>query len=497
MARKKISFPDYTWWRMDDPHNLMVITGLMTFDTPLEYERLKATMEHAVLRFRRFRQRLVQPDLPFKRPYWEDDSFFKLDSHLNQVQLPPPADQKDLQDLISALLSTELDTTRPLWEFYLVENYGKGSALIARMHHSLADGISLMQVLLSLTDTVPDRPASDQSPGSAQTEVQSPGRPTKTFRSAALNANNLSTQKLWDEGKMLIFNPSLIRYRASQVIELAATTGRVVLRWPDPPTVFKGSLGKEKRAAWSEPIELQDVKDIGKEFQSTVNDVLLTAVAGALGQYIDSRGGAAEDLSIRGFVPVNLRPVGLDDELGNKFGLVFLSLPIGIDDPVERLHRVKQNMDELKSSSEPIATYGIINLLGALPYQFEDFAANILDTKATAVMTNVPGVQTQLYLGGAPINTVMAWVPQARRIALGVSMLSYNGKVWLGIATDKGLVPDPEAIIAFFHTEFDEMRSRAQKSQAEQQTRLKPMISMLDEALHTLDELLADTDQKK
>jgi WS/DGAT/MGAT family acyltransferase len=292
---------------------------------------------------------------------------------------------------------------------------------------------------------------------------------------------------------MIIFNPSVVRYRARQIIDLSATAGRVVLRKPDPLTVFKGPLGIEKRAAWSEPIDLKEVKYIGKEFHSTVNDVLLTAVAGALGQYIDSRGDIANDLSIRGFIPVNLRPIELDEDLGNKFGLVFLSLPVGIDDPIERLHKVRQNMDELKSSYEPIATFGLINLLGALPTRVEEIAANILDTKGTTVMTNVPGVQTQLYFAGAPLNTLMAWVPQAGRIGLGVSILSYNGKVWLGVATDKGLVPDPEAIVAFFQAEFNEMKSRAQTARAVRENRLKPMHSMLDEAMQTLDGLLEET----
>lgn len=496
MERKKISNPDYAWWRLDEPYNLMMITGLMTFDAPLDYERLKATLEHSLLRFRRFRQRLVLPDLPFRRPYWVDDSFFNLDSHLIRTQLPSPADQKTLQDLISTLMSTALDTSRPLWEFYLVENYGQGSALIARLHHSLADGIALMQVMLSLTDFVPNPSAAAQSPQSSSSSKGASTGPVKTLKSAVLNTDNWSTQRLWDEGKMIIFNPSVVRYRTRQIIDLAATAGRVALRRPDPPTIFKGPLGIEKRAAWSKPVALEDVKFIGKEFHSTVNDVLIAAVAGALGQYIESRGSTAEDLTIRGFIPVNLRPLELDEELGNKFGLVFLSLPVGIADPVERLRQVKQNMDELKSSSEPIATYGIISLLGALPARVEEIAASILDTKGTTVMTNVPGIQTQLYLAGAPINTVMAWVPQAGRIALGVSMLSYNGKVWLGIATDKGRVPNPDTIIEFFHAEFDDLRSQAQKSQAGRENRLKPMFSMLDEALNTLDGLLADANQE-
>jgi hypothetical protein len=148
-------------------------------------------------------------------------------------------------------------------------------------------------------------------------------------------------------------------------------------------------------------------------------------------------------------------------------------------------------MNELKSSSEPIAAYGVITLLGAIPPWLEDAAVDFFDSKGTTVMTNVPGTQTQLYLAGAPIDTVMAWVPQTGRIALGVSILSYNGKVWLGIATDKGLVPDPETIIELFQAEFEEMMARAKDAPAERQKDLKALLAMLEEANQTLEELLA------
>jgi hypothetical protein len=132
MAQKKFSFTDYAWLRMDEPNNLMVITGLMTFDAPLDYERLRAKIEGSLLRFRRFRQRVAPPRPPFMRPYWEDDPDFDLDYHLVRAQLPAPGEQKDLQDFISHLMSSGLDYGHPLWKFYLIENYGVGSAFVAR-----------------------------------------------------------------------------------------------------------------------------------------------------------------------------------------------------------------------------------------------------------------------------------------------------------------------------------------------------------------------------
>jgi NRPS condensation-like uncharacterized protein len=144
---------------MDSPANWMIITSLMTFDTPLDIERLKETLQTSVVsRYSRFRQRLVWPELQFRRPVWEDDPEFDLDDHIVSVILKPPADQAALQDFISDLMGQPLDSRHPLWQYYVVEKYGTGSALVVRLHHCLADGIALIHVLLSMTDTTPDAP---------------------------------------------------------------------------------------------------------------------------------------------------------------------------------------------------------------------------------------------------------------------------------------------------------------------------------------------------
>jgi WS/DGAT/MGAT family acyltransferase len=271
----------------------------------------------------------------------------------------------------------------------------------------------------------------------------------------------------------------------------AAAAGRLALRWPDPETIFKGQLGSEKRAVWSEPLRLEEVKMVSRAYGATVNDVLLTAVTGALRCYLQSRQEPVEGLSLRGIVPVNLRPEGSLRDLGNKFGLVFLTLPIGIEDPIQRLRALKCCMDSIKDTPEALATYGILGTLGSMQSWLQDVAISIFDAKGTAVMTNVAGPRQPLYLAGAPINTLMAWVPQSGRVSLGVSIISYNGKVWLGIATDKNLVPDPESFIADFETGFGEMKHRAASRMAERRAPFQPMLSMLDEALNSMDELLA------
>ena len=246
--------------------------------------------------------------------------------------------------------------------------------------------------------------------------------------------------------------------------DVALTTARLLLMGPDPKTAYKGKLGVAKQAAWSEPIPLEDVKLIGRAVGGTVNDVLMSAAAGAMGRYLASNGKSVDDLNVRPLIPVNLRPPGSRLTMGNKFGLVFLSLPLGIEDPVERLRELKLRMDALKNTSEPIVAFGILGLIGMMPDRLEDVVVDIFGAKGTVVMTNVPGPRQQLYFAGAGIDNMMFWVPQSGRLGIGISILSYNGKVMIGVATDTGLIPDPEAVVASFHAELaalrDETRAR-------------------------------------
>jgi len=476
-----VSYSDHAWLRMDVPHNLMIITGLMTFASPLKLERLKEHVQDSLLRFYRFRQRLAPSLIPLRRPAWEEDPNFDLDAHIELVDFEEPVDDALLQDLLSVAMSAPLDYSRPLWKFYLVEQYGSGSALIARLHHCLADGISLMQVLLSMTSESPDGP-----PGARSLLDET----AKTGNAALLQNRKFHLRDLAAEGRKALGQPGYARRRFWQGVDLAAAVGTLAVRLPDPPTLFKGPLRIEKRCTWSNPLRLEEVKQTGKSFGATINDVLISCTAGALGQYLEKRAAETGDLNIRGLIPINLRPIEIDQNLGNKFGMLFLTLPVGVADPVERLQQVKQNMDGLKASSEPLATYGVISLLGAIPGWTEEIAVGFFDSKGTAVLTNVPGPRSRRFLAGIPIDMLMAWVPQSGRIALGISIISYNGKVWVGVATDEGRVPDPETIAAFFEAEFQLLQERARQQPVAQPAGLQDLLDRLDDAIAAVDELL-------
>jgi diacylglycerol O-acyltransferase len=487
MARKLLSNVDRAWLRMEDPTNLMMITGVMVFGAPMDYERLKATMEYGLMCFDRFRQRVRQPAIG--RAYWEDDPDLDLNYHIQRIILPPPGDQATLQDLAGLLASRQLDLSRPLWQFHLVEGYGDGCALICRLHHCIGDGLALVHVLLSLTDTEPDAPWP-----TAEVERRHRHPSGRFFRPvrSAFRATSQATEALFNQYRELRTDPSRAGNLAGMGVGSVTALGRLVLRWPDPKTVFKGPLGVAKRTSWSAPIRLGDVKLVGKGLEGTVNDVLLTAMAGGLRRYLQGRDEPVDDLNFRAIVPVNLRRPGTEHELGNKFGLVFLSLPIGIADPVDRLAELKRRMDALKGSLEAPVAFGILNAIGMSPEAIQDIVVNIFGTKGTAVMTNVMGPQEPIYLAGAPLDSLMFWVPQSGRLGMGVSILSYAGRVWMGVITDEGLVPDPDAIIAGFQTEFGELLEVAQKGTRPPD--LKEVVTNLGATLNDLDALLADED---
>jgi hypothetical protein len=176
---------------------------------------------------------------------------------------------------------------------------------------------------------------------------------------------------------------------------------------------------------------------------------------------MQERGVETAGAHFRAYIPVNMRPPSDEIKLGNRFGLVYLTLPVGTVDQVERFQLVKERMDELKGSTEAEVAITLLTLAGMLPKDVENFVFQLYHAKATAVLTNVPGPQQPLYLAGARLRSIMGWVPQAGSLSIGISMLSYNGELLLGINTDSGLVPDPERIIEHFHVEIEGLRALA------------------------------------
>ena len=477
---------DAAWLGMEDPTNLMMVSGILTFDKPINLDHLKAILNYRFLKFERFRQRVVQPKLPLASPYWETDPNFTLDAHLHRVALPAPGDQTALQAMASDLMSTPLDFSKPLWQMHVIENFGEGCAIMVRLHHCIADGIALTSVLLALTDFSADSPwpvADDTADAGEEKSMFSGalGALVKQARSTARSARQL-TGKVIHEGLETIIAPAKAVDLAIQGTDNALAFSRLVLRTPDPKTIFKGELGVAKRATWSRPLPLKQIKAIKNVTGGTVNDVLVSALAGALRRYLIGRDQPVDGLTFRAFVPVNIRSNEEMTQLGNKFSLVFLPLPIGLADPLDRLNFVREHMDTLKKSPEIPVAFNILKGIGMSPAELQEVMVTMFGSKATAVLTNVPGPPIPLYLAGSKITGLMFWVPQSGRVSMGLSILSYAGQVFLGVATDAGLIPDPETIIDGFYDEYEgllELVTQAEK--LEQEREEKPAVQVEDD----------------
>ena len=275
---------------------------------------------------------------------------------------------------------------------------------------------------------------------------------------AAVHLTTRGAELLLRESLETMVDPARLLTPARVTADGMAALGKLVFTLPDRKTILRGRCGVAKRAVWTDPIPLGDVKVIGNGLGCTVNDVLSAAVAGALRRHLEERGQPTEGLEIRAMLPVNLRRPEETDELGNRFGLIILSLPIGLRDPQERMAVLKQRMDTIKSTPEAIVAFGLLSTMGLTPIQVEKIILDFFAAKVSAVMTNVPGPREPLYLAGSRIQDMMFWVPSPGSLSLGISILSYAGNVLVGVATDAGLIPDPEQIVQGIHTELAAMR---------------------------------------
>jgi WS/DGAT/MGAT family acyltransferase len=449
---------DTAWLRMEQPTNLMMINGVIFLGGALDYERLLQTIEQRFLTFRRFTQKASDGAAG---AHWVTDPDFDTSWHVRRTALPGKADKEELELLVSDLASTPLDPERPLWQFHVVENFIEGPVIIVRIHHCIADGIALVQVFLSLTDSTPEGRASAGEPETWKKRRASESPIFQRLLEPAREGIDFAThmgQRLVAEGQKILQDPSLATDYVVEATEIVKELSHSLTLPDDPDSRFRGTLGVRKQVAWAEPLALDEVKAVGKALGCTVNDVLIAAVSGALRNYMIAQGDSKDALQdIRATVPVNLRPLEHAKDLGNHFGLVFLDLPLGLESPLERLYAVNERMTQLKSSRQAAVTFGFLAALGMGPSALQKPVLDVLSQKASAVLTNVPGPRGPIYLAGTRIEELMFWVPQNGQIGLGISILSYNGQVFFGLITDSRLVSDPRNIIERFKPEFEKL----------------------------------------
>src|SRR3954452_16212734 len=440
----RLSAVDAGFLAQEKPNTHMHIGGLALFEG--EAPGLEPFLAHIASRLHlvpRYRQKLAVPPLETGRPLWVDDPTFNLASHVRHTALPEPGDESALLAMAARVFSQRLDRSKPLWELWLVERRsGDGWALLSKTHHALVDGISGVDLASVLFDLGPETTAREGGePWIPQPEPSGAELAARGITGAVRAVTGAATGALGAVSK-----PAEALDRAREV---AAGIGEVAwnaLNAP-PDTPFNVPPGSHRRLQIVRA-DLDELKLVKDAFGTTVNDVVLAVVTGALAYFLQSRGRRTEGVELKAAVPVSVRSDDQRGALGNQLTQIMAPLPVFLDDPIARLCYVKDAMDGLKESRQALAASAIASLQGFAPPTIHAQASrlNFAGRFFNLLVTNVPGPQVPLYVLGRKLSEIFPIPFLAGERALAIAIMSYDGKVGCGLLGDYDALPDLDVV---------------------------------------------------
>jgi WS/DGAT/MGAT family acyltransferase len=437
---------DSTFLHLEDHSTAhMHVASVMVFEgqapTPQEL------IDHVLSRLHlvpRYRQRLAFVPLDQGRPVWTDDPHFNPAYHIRHTALPKPADDDALKRLAGRLFSQRLDRSKPLWEIWLVQSMSGGRfALIAKTHHALVDGISGVDITTVLFDTA--REPAPTAPSPTWSAKPLPGS-AKLLGEALLERSTVPAEMLRG-GRALLRGPRKALSQLKSGLTNVGATTLTGITAPAPPSPFNVDIGPHRRYTFLDA-DLASFKAIKDSLGGTLNDVVLTSVSLALGRWLRRHDTDTEGLVLKAMVPVSVRTTAQRGALGNQVAAMWAPLPVGVENPVECLHKIAAAMEDLKKSGQAVGAQVLTNLAGFAPPTILSQAARLQARQPffNLVVTNVPGPQFPLYLLGRRLQVLYPVVPLAQRQALGIAVMSYDGHLGFGLLGDYDALPDLEAI---------------------------------------------------
>jgi diacylglycerol O-acyltransferase len=424
----------------------MHVASVMVFEGPAPtYEEL---VEHILSRLHlvpRYRQRLAFVPLDQGRPVWTDDPHFNPKYHIRHTGLPRPEDEAELKQLAGRIFSQRLDRSKPLWELWLVAHMaGERFAVIAKTHHALVDGISGVDITTVLFDASPE-PAGTPRPPMPWVARPLPG-PAKLLADALVERSTAPAEMVRGARAMMRRPRRALGHVKDALVGVSATTFAGI-NAPAPPSPLNVEIGSHRRYTWIDA-DLAQFKAIKNSLGGTLNDVVLAAVSLTLGRHMRAQGFDTEGLVLKAMVPVSVRADIERGALGNRVAAMWAPLPVGVVDPVECLAEVRLEMDDLKQSSQAVGAEVLTNLAGFAPPTILSQAARLQARQRffNLVVTNVPGPQFPLYLLGRRLKALYPVVPIARRQALGIAVMSYDGHLGFGLLADYDALPELETL---------------------------------------------------
>ena len=441
MSSDRLTALDTSFLHLEDAASHMHVASVMLFEgSPPPYDDLLDAIERRLHLVPRYRQRLAFVPLQQGRPKWVDDPHLNLRYHVRATALPAPGDEAQLKELAGRVFAQQLDRDKPLWEIWLVDGLeGDRFALLSKTHHSLVDGISGVDIISVLFDTSPD-PVAPTDPGDRWLPRPMPSS-AQLLGEALVERGTIPTE-LARSVRAVFRGPRRILSGARD-----AAVGVGAMAWaglnPAPASPYNQSIGPHRRFTWVRA-DLNEIKAIKNELGGTVNDVVLSAVAGALGKHLRRRGQNTDGLELKAMIPVSVRADVERGALGNRVAALMAPLPVWCQDPVARLDIVREELKGLKSSGQAVGAQVLTELTGFAPPTVMGQAARLVSRQRmfNVVVTNVPGPQFALYLAGRRMLDPFPMVPLAKNQALGIALLSYAGKINFGLVGDWDLMWD-------------------------------------------------------
>jgi len=431
----------------------------------------------------RFRQRLSSPVTGgLSWPAWQEDERFHFDNHVRAARLPGPGGEAELLEWAAEFFSERLDRTRPLWEMVVVDGLSDGRwALASKTHHSMVDGVGSVDIGHFIVDTEPDpeaasRPVSlPSSPGAP--EVPPAASPLGSAGAAASGLVGLTRRAVEVPVKLARGGAGLIggalgvaRHpeRGREALRRSRALADVIVRdevISAPRTSLNVPIGAKRRLALMRA-PLDDLKEVKRSLGGTVNDVVLAVATGGIRRLLLERGDPLPGRGLRAMAPVNVRAAGEELAMGNRITSLYVNLPVGVEDPLERYARQVEEAESLKSGTQALGTTTLLDITQHAPPVIHSFLARSLFATRlfNVTVTNVPGPQIPLYGFGARMTEAWPLVPLASDHAAGLAATSYDGNVFFMLNADRDSMPDLDLLAEGMETAFEELLDAARAS---------------------------------
>jgi diacylglycerol O-acyltransferase / wax synthase len=459
VSQDRLSGLDTSFLHMERAGAHMHVASTIVFEgPPPSHEEFRNHIASRLHLVPRFRQKLRFVPFSQGRPVWVDDPHLNLDYHVRRSALPAPGSEEQLRNLAARIFSQQLDRTKPLWELWLVEGLEENRfAIVGKSHHALVDGISGVDITTVLFDM--EREPSEP-PLQMPKWAPRPEPSDLQLLSTALRERVTSPREIVRGVRATLRGPR-------QVIRGIGATGKMIgAGMAAPSTPFNVEIGPHRRLAFVHT-DLEDLKRVKNQHGGTVNDVVLSIVAGALGNYLRARGHDTEDMELRAMVPVSVRAEEERGALGNRISAMMAPLPVWCEDPVQRLRLVTETMGDLKGSGQAVGAEILTKVADFAPTTIASQAARLQPAQRffNLVVTNVPGPQFPLFVLGRQMEAIYPMVPLARRQALCVGIMSYNGQVNFGLVGDLDAMADLDSFGLDLEGAIEEIVSQAARLQ--------------------------------